>query len=71
MDIDFDYLITVCNYANESCPSLSTKAIKFHYNFPDPAKAIGTEEEINLQFSEVRMLIKNYAENFINTYVKI
>nr|WP_199157813.1 arsenate reductase ArsC [Pedobacter sp. ASV2] len=70
LDIDFDYLITVCDHAKESCPHFPTKAIKFHYNFPDPAKAIGTEEEINLQFMEVRNLIKNYAENFINTHIK-
>lgn len=70
LDIDFDYLITVCDHAKESCPYFPTKAIKFHYNFPDPAKAIGTKEEINLQFMEVRNLIKNYTENFINTYIK-
>lgn len=70
LNIDFDYLITVCDHAKESCPYFPTKAIKFHYNFPDPAKATGTEEEINLQFKEVRNLIKDYAENFINTHIK-
>ncbi|WP_131537272.1 arsenate reductase ArsC [Pedobacter nototheniae] len=70
LDLDFDYLITVCDHAKESCPYFPTKAIKFHYNFPDPAKAIGTKEEINLQFIEVRNLIKNYTENFINTFIK-
>lgn len=70
LNIDFDYLITVCDHAKESCPYFPTKAIKFHYNFPDPAKATGTEEEINLQFKEARNLIKDYAENFINTHIK-
>jgi arsenate reductase len=69
-DIDFDYMITVCDHAKENCPYFPTQAQKFHYNFPDPAKAQGTEEEIMAQFREVREMIKNYAQNFINTHVK-
>lgn len=64
-DIDFDYVITVCDNAKERCPYFPTKAIKFHYNFPDPAKALGTEEEIMAQFKEVRELIKDYCQRFV------
>lgn len=64
-DIDFDYVITVCDNAKERCPYLPTKAEKFHYNFPDPAKAIGTEEEIKQQFRMVREMIKSYSQKFI------
>lgn len=64
-DIDFDFVITVCDNAKESCPYFPTQAVKFHYNFPDPAKATGTEEEINAQFAEVRGLIKSYTQNFV------
>ena len=66
LDIDFDFVITVCDNAKESCPYFPTKAIKFHYNFPDPAKAKGTEEEIKSQFAEVREMIKSYTQNFVN-----
>lgn len=65
MDIDFDFVITVCDNAKESCPYFPTQAVKFHYNFPDPAKARGTEEEIRAQFAEVRDLIKSYTQNFV------
>lgn len=63
--IDFDYVITVCDNAKERCPYLPTKAKKFHYNFPDPAKTKGTEEEIQQSFRMVRQLIKNYCKNFV------
>lgn len=64
-DMDFDYVITVCDNAKESCPFFPTKAQKFHYNFPDPAKATGTEEEIKAEFRRVREMIKTYCENFV------
>lgn len=64
-DIDFDFIITVCDNAKERCPFFPSKALKLHYNFPDPAKAIGTENEILNEFRLVREMIKNYCENFI------
>lgn len=64
-DIDFDFVITVCDNAKERCPYFPTKAKKFHYNFPDPAKATGTEEEIKNQFRHVRQLIKDYCDQFV------
>ncbi|TCK80812.1 arsenate reductase ArsC [Albibacterium bauzanense] len=65
-DIDFDFVITVCDNAKENCPFFPTKAKKFHYNFPDPAKAIGNEDEVSHQFRLVRDQIKQYAQNFIS-----
>lgn len=64
-DIDFDYIITVCDNAKEQCPYFPSKAKKFHYNFPDPAKASGTEEQVMQQFREVRNMIRKYSENFV------
>lgn len=64
-DIDFDFVITVCDNAKERCPFFPTKAKKFHHNFSDPAKATGTDEEINEQFRQVRQQIKEYCEQFI------
>lgn len=64
-DIDFDIVITVCDNAKERCPFFPNKAKKFHHNFPDPAKATGTDEEINEQFREVRQQIKEYCRQFV------
>lgn len=66
LNIPFDLVITVCDNANEKCPVFPTTAKKFHYNFPDPAKATGTPEEIMTEFRRVRDMIKAYCRNFIN-----
>lgn len=69
-NIDFDYVLTVCDNANESCPiwvgkSNGSALRKFHHNFPDPPKFKGTEEEIIAEFAKVRNMIKVYVENFV------
>lgn len=69
-DISFDYVITVCDNAKERCPYFPSNAEKFHYNFPDPAKAVGTDEEIEQEFRRVRDLIKKYCLDFVKTYLK-
>lgn len=63
--VDFDFVITVCDNAKESCPYFPTKAKKLHYNFPDPAKATGTAEEVTAEFERVREMIKAYCESFV------
>jgi arsenate reductase len=64
-DINFDFVITVCDNAQTRCPIFPSTAKKFHHNFPDPAKATGTEQEIKEQFRSVRQLIKNYCQQFV------
>ena len=70
LEVDFDYVITVCDNAKEACPYFPTKAVKFHYDFPDPAKVTGSEEKIMQQFREVRDLIKAYSKDFIENKAK-
>jgi arsenate reductase len=65
MDIPFDYVITVCDNASENCPFFASEATYLHYNFPDPAKAQGTEEEVMDEFRRVRNRIKKYCEVFV------
>jgi len=67
--IDFDFVITVCDNAKERCPFFPTNAQKFHYNFPDPAKAKGTDEEIRAAFRKVRQQIKDYCQSFCEQYL--
>lgn len=69
-NITFDYIISVCDHAREQCPYFPGNALKLHQNFPDPAKAIGTEDEISMEFNRVREMIKTYCLNFIKDYIK-
>lgn len=69
-NIDFDYVLTVCDNANENCPvwvrqSNNKSSIVIHHNFPDPPKFVGTEEEIVAEFARVRDLIRNYTKDFV------
>jgi arsenate reductase (thioredoxin) len=64
-NIAFDFVITVCDNAKERCPFFPSKAVKFHHNFPDPAKTTGTEDEILEEFRKVREQIKNYCFKFV------
>jgi arsenate reductase len=65
LNLDFDFVITVCDNAKERCPFFPTTAKKFHQNFPDPAKATGSEGEIKAQFRQVRQQIKDYCLQFV------
>lgn len=68
-NIDFDLIITVCDNAKERCPYFPSRAQRFHYNFPDPAKFKGSPEETVAEFRRVRSMIKEYCRKFIATNV--
>lgn len=65
-DVRFDYVITVCDNAKESCPFFPSSAEKFHQNFPDPAKAEGSDEDVRKQFAAVRDQIKSFSKDFVS-----
>ena len=50
----WDYLITVCDDANERCPWVPGSVQRLHWSFPDPSRATGTEEERLVVFRRVR-----------------
>lgn len=59
----FDLVITVCDAAAaESCPAFLGRHEKLHWSTPDPAKATGTEEEINAAFDEAFFMLKHRIE---------
>ncbi|MDP9080867.1 MAG: arsenate reductase ArsC [Bacteroidota bacterium] len=64
--VPFDYVITVCDNANEACPFFPGNVKRFHHNFPDPARATGDAEKVMNEFRRVRDMIKTYAGEFIS-----
>ena len=67
-DIDFDYIITVCDHANENCPYIASKnALRLHHNFYDPSKLVGTDKEKHAAFLKAREEIKEYFKEFVKS----
>ena len=69
-EIDFDYLITLCDNAAESCPVFNRKIKVIHKPFTDPYFASGTEQEILTVFKKVRDEIKIFIETLPKTLGK-
>ena len=66
----FDYVITVCDNAKETCPVFVGKVNeRLHIGFEDPADAVGTEEEILAEFRKIRDQIKERFEEFYNKII--
>lgn len=61
----FDYVITVCDNAKETCPFFIGKVEhRLHMGFEDPADAVGTEKEVLSAFRKVRDEIRNQFHEF-------
>lgn len=58
----FDLVITVCDEANEACPIFPGAKERWHWSFPDPSKATGTEEEQLTTYRAVRDAIRARIE---------
>jgi arsenate reductase (thioredoxin) len=61
----FDYVITVCGKANESCPVFPAGTRRVHWPFADPAAAQGVEEERTKVFRKVRNEIQTRLKDFL------
>lgn len=59
----FDFVITVCDSANEACPFFPNAKERLHWSIPDPSRAEGTEEEKLTVYREVRDEIRDRIES--------
>ena len=62
----FDLVVTLCDQAEDECPVWLGKGRQVHQPFPDPAKAVGNEEEIVNDFRTVRDAIASGLESILN-----
>lgn len=61
-DLNFDYAVTVCDSARESCPVFTGAKKVIHKSFNDPSSTTGNSEEILEEFKSVRDQIKTWIE---------
>jgi len=62
--VNFDFVITVCDHARESCPVWPGQPVIAHWGSPDPAAVVGTEEEKQVAFINVASQINRRIELF-------
>jgi arsenate reductase len=60
----FDYVLSVCDHAKESCPIFPAGTAALHRNFEDPAALDGTEQERLTAFGRVRDQLRSYLREF-------
>jgi arsenate reductase len=63
--LEFDFVITVCDNARESCPVWPGQPILAHWGLPDPALAKGSTEEVYRTFKQVAFQLQRRIELFI------
>lgn len=61
---EFDYVLTVCDNAKETCPVFFGKAARLHQSFNDPAGVEGSEEKRLAAFRQVRDELRSYLRSF-------
>jgi arsenate reductase len=66
VDAPWDYVITVCDSANEACPVFPGATTRLHWSFDDPSAARGTEAERLAVFRRVRDQIKARLEAWLD-----
>ena len=64
---EWDYVITVCDSAAESCPMFPGPAERIHWSFPDPSAAQGTDDEKLAVFRDVRDAIQAQLEEWVKS----
>lgn len=63
-DQSFDYVLTVCDNAKESCPIFPGHGNRLHHSFDDPAAVNGSEQDRLAAFRRVRDKIREYLRDF-------
>ena len=64
--VPVDFIITVCDNAQERCPYFPSTALRFHHNFSDPSKLKGSAGEVNSAFRKTREEIKAWCKEWVD-----
>lgn len=63
-NMEFDFVITVCDNARETCPVWPGQPIVAHWGVPDPALAVGTDEQVFREFKHAAFQLQRRIELF-------
>ncbi len=69
-DQAFDYVLTVCDNAKESCPIFPDTTVTIHRSFEDPAVLQGSESKRLALFRKVRDEMRSYLRSFPETSIR-
>jgi arsenate reductase len=69
LDQPWAYVITVCDDANDACPTFPGGKVRMHWSFPDPSRATGSEDERLAVYRQVREAIRERIEAFVASEV--
>lgn len=67
----FDYVVTVCNNARDTCPAFPAGTERIHWSFEDPAAVEGTEQQRLKAFRRTRDLIHERVKTFYRDRVQV
>jgi arsenate reductase len=67
LDQPWDFVITVCDDANDACPALPGGKVRLHWSLPDPSRAPGSEDEQLAVYRQVREAIRERIEAFVTS----
>lgn len=64
---EFDYVITVCDNAAETCPVFPGRAVRIHWSFPDPAAVSGEGDDVPGSFIKVRDGLERRLQEWVSS----
>ena len=67
LEKDFDFVITVCDNAAETCPLFPGRAVRIHWSIPDPAAVTGEHNDVLRSFIEVRDGLEHRLEEWVSS----
>ena len=67
LDKEFDYVITVCDNARQTCPFFPGNHELLHWSLEDPSTFLGSEEERLLMFRKIRDQLRDRIQKLVNT----